>query len=457
MPDGSLFRRQEGRVRAPWRAPINPLFGLVHGARNDGLKFFTEMGAHREVVDFPNPFGRFYLVNDPNLIHRVLEGNYRNYPKSDFYQRVRPIFGAGLFELEGDEWKHKRQVIQPAFHRQQIEAMATLMVDEIAELIDTWEQQPGRRLDVCPPLMQMTFRVITRCISNADIPGDMDELTDALTLIMREGERVLWALVPQLHSLPGPRRTRLKKALATFDACMYALIQDRIRSGKQHGDLLDLLLAQTDPDTGEMVSPQVLRDDLMTILIAGHETTAMAIAWSCAMISKHPDIRDKLKAEVDTVLGDRRPVLADLKELRYTGMVVEEALRLYPPFWSISRKAEQDDMLGDYHIAAGSTLMLCPYVTHRNPVYWRDPERFDPERFSPEQSEGRPKYAYFPFGGGPRVCLGKAFALMEAKLYLAMMVQKFALDLVPGQRLGAEPMISLRPLEGLEMEIRSIR
>ena len=268
---------------------------------------------------------------------------------------------------------------------------------------------------------------------------------------MREGERVLWALFPFLQSLPGPRHSRLKKALKVFDDCMYALIRERLESGVQQGDLLDMLLAQKNPQTGEMVSMRELRDDLMTILIAGHETTAMAIAWSCAMISRNPSLRQTLRAEVDTVLGGRLPTLADLPKLEFTGMIVEEALRLYPPFWSISRKALADDALGDYRIPAGSTLMLCPYVTHRNPRYWKNPEAFDPQRFSAAERDSRPKYAYYPFGGGPRVCLGKAFALMEAKLYLAMLTQRMALDLVLGQQLDAEPMISLRPKGGIHM------
>jgi cytochrome P450 len=318
-------------------------------------------------------------------------------------------------------------------------------------MLHQWVERAGQPFDVCPPLMQMTFKVITRSISNAEIPGDMDELTDSLTIIMREGERVLWALFPFLQSLPGPRHSRLKKALKVFDDCMYELIRERLESGKPQGDLLDMLLAQKNPQTGEMVSMRELRDDLMTILIAGHETTAMAIAWSCAMISRNPILRHMLRAEVDAVLGGRLPTLADLPKLEFTGMIVEEALRLYPPFWSISRKALADDALGDYRIPAGSTLMLCPYVTHRNPRYWKNPEAFDPQRFSAAEREARPKYAYYPFGGGPRVCLGKAFALMEAKLYLAMLTQRMALDLVLGQQLDAEPMISLRPKGGIHM------
>jgi enediyne biosynthesis protein E7 len=331
-----------------------------------------------------------------------------------------------------------------------------MMNDEIACMLDAWEPRArgGEAFEISMPLMHMTYNVITRALCNTDVRDELHELSRALTLILREGERILWALVPALHTLPGPRMMRLKAALKAFDRSILRLIDRRMNGEEAQGDLLDLLLAQTDPETGKPVGFQVLRDDLMTMLIAGHETTAMALAWSCMMMSRHPEVRDRVKAEVSEVLGGRAPTLQDLGRLQYTGWVIDEALRIYPPFWTISRKATQDDRLGPYTIPKGATLMMCPYVTHRNPHYWPNPEGFVPERFAAEQSAARPTYAYLPFGGGPRVCLGKNFALMEAKLYLALLAQRYELDLIPGQVLEPEPMISLRPRAGIHMAIR---
>ncbi len=447
MPDWPL--------RAPPRATVNPLTGLYRGARGgDPLHFFLSHGVHADVVEFPSPFGKFYLVNEPAYIEHVLEGNWKNYPKSDFYKRVRTLFGEGLFELEGEEWKRKRLTMQPAFHRQAIDRLGVVIADQVDLSLREWQDDGGAAIDITRPLMQMTINVISRALCTSLVPGDMNRITDALTVIMREGESLLWSLAPSLHALPSPRRSRVRRALQVFDQAIYDLIRARLDANARHDDLLDLLLAQKDAATGAPVSLQVLRDDLTTMIIAGHETTATAIAWTCALLSKHPEVLRRATAEVDSVLGDRRPTMQDLPKLGYIGRIVQEALRLYPPFWTISRRAEQPDRLGPYAIPAGATLMICPYVTHRNPRYWPNPEGFDPERFTAAEAAARPKYAYFPFGGGPRICLGRSLALMEAEIYLAMLLQRYVLDLSPTHRMEAEPMISLRPRYGLPMVVR---
>lgn len=439
----------------PRRAAINRLTGLYRGARGaDPLHFFIRHGVHADVVEFPSPFGKFYLVNEPAYIEHVLEGNWRNYPKSDFYKRVRTLFGEGLFELEGEEWKRKRLTMQPAFHRQAIERLGAVIVEQVDLSLADWRDGGDAEIDITRPLMQMTINVISKALCTSRVPGDMNAITDALTIIMREGESLLWSLAPGLHALPSPHRAKVRKALAVFDRAIYDLIRQRIEENVRHDDLLDLLLAQKDPVTGDPVSWQVLRDDLTTMIIAGHETTATAIAWTCALLSRHPGVMRRATAEVDTLLGGRAPTIQDLPRLQYINHVVQEALRLYPPFWTISRRAEQADRLGPYEIPAGATLMLCPYVTHRNPRYWRNPEGFDPDRFAEAQIARRPKYAYFPFGGGPRICLGRSLAMMEAEIYLAMLLQRYTFELSPVSRLEAEPMISLRPRHGLPMVIR---
>ncbi len=438
----------------PIKAEGIGFFGLFRGARRDPLHFFLRAVEGKDIVEFPNPLGRFFLVNNPQYIGRILQHNYKNYPKSPYYDRVRPIFGDGLFELEGAAWRRKRQTVQPAFHKERVEALASMMIEETERLLDGWEAhaEASTSLDIVPPLMQMTFRVITRALCGADIPGDTDTLTKSLTVIMRAGERVLWSPLPFLYRLPSAHKTRLKRALNTFDTMIYALIKKRQESDEWHDDLLDMLLAVRDSEMGQPLSYRELRDDLMTLLIAGHETTGQAIAWACYLLSKDPHILRKLREENREILGDRRPGLSDLDAMPYNLMVVQETLRLFPTFWTLSRRAENDDTLGPYHIPAGSTLMVSPYVSHRNPSIWHNPEGFDPERFGSEDT--RSQFAYIPFGGGPRVCIGKNFALMEAQLCLAMLVQRFRLELVPGYRTEPLPMISLRSSHGIRMAIK---
>ena len=443
----------------PPRADLNPLTGLLRGARTDPLDFFVNLGRGRDIVELPNPTGKFYLVNDPEMIGRVLEGNYRNYPKSDYYHRVRALFGEGLFELEGEEWKKKRQAVQRPFHRPNIEPLVGLMAQEIEALFDAWEAkaETGEAFDICPSLMTLTLSVISRALCGSRVDADMAELADALAIVMREGEKILWSLAPALHRLPTPNHFKVRRAMAVIDGMIHRLVKSRIDSGEHHGDLLDTLLSQRD-EAGEPVSLRVIRDDLLTMLIAGHETTAVAIGWATAAMSRNPYVAARLKAEADQALGHRPPTAADLRNLPYAAWTFQEAIRLFPPFWTISRgAAAADELTGQdgrrYAIPKGATLMLCPYVTHRNAKHWRNPEAFMPERFAPEQAAGRHKWAYLPFGGGPRACLGKHFAMIEGQLYLAMLARRFTLHLEPGQKLAAEAMISLRPQAGIHMTV----
>lgn len=441
---------------APYRAPINPFVGLVQGARQEPLEFFTGFGVEHDLVELPSPFGRFYLVNRPEVIEHILERNHKNFPKSEFYQRVRYLFGDGLFELEGETWKRKRQMVHPWFRRDFISSLATMMTTEIGRLLDDWQghADKGEVIAVNPPLMKMALNVVSQALCSRPVSGDMEKATEALAVVMKQGEKVLWSLAPAVHRLPTPQRYRVEKAVRCFDETMYGVIRERLEMADEDrpGDLLDKLLTQKTP-AGEPVPLGEIRDDLLTMLVAGHETTAVAITWASAMLSRHPEIRARVRAEVDAVLGGRVPTAADLPALPLTAAAFQEALRLYPPFWTISRRALEDDEVMGWRIPAGATLMISPYVTHRNPRFWSNPEAFDPTRFLGEAPARRTKYAYLPFGGGPRVCLGRQFALMEGTLYLAMLVQRYDLDLEPGQKLEAEAMISLRPKRDIRMRV----
>jgi cytochrome P450 len=444
-------------TKTPTRAKVAPFIGLFHGARKDPLHFFLKAAESCEVVEFPNAVGRFFLINEPEIVDQVLRAKHRNYPKSQYYERVRPLFGDGLFELEGEKWKLKRQTMQPAFHKQATEGLAQIIVDEVGATLEDWGALADRReaFDIVPPLMQMTFKIITKAMCGTALPHDVEEISDALTTILQAGERLLWAAFPAVHHLPSPRKARLKRALETFDRFILDLVEKRREMPDEEVLLIDLLLASRNPETGAPLSERELRDDLMTMLIAGHETTALAIAWACYLLSKNPQVHDKLRQENRAVLGGRVPSLADLQKLDYHRAVINETLRLYPPFWTLSRQAVADDVLSGYHIPAGATVMVAPYVLHRHPRYWSNPEGFYPERFSDPDLAKAGNFAYFPFGGGPRVCIGKNLALIEAQLYLAMLVQRFDLELQPGWRVEPRPMISLRPSDGIRMRVKA--
>jgi cytochrome P450 len=432
------------------------MIGILRAASKDPLGFFTS-AAERfgDVVRFNAGQHWLYLLRNPDDIAQVFQQNHANYRKSRYYAKAIPIFGEGMFVAEGEAWRRKRTLIQPAFHKQKLDALATLMTDTGAETIERWRASAGSGapLDIAPEMMRASLLVVIKAFFSVDFPGETSAMTRALTTLMHAGERRIWAPFSLPLSFPTPENRRIREAIATFDRAIFELIEARRRSGVAQDDLLSLILDSRFEDTGEPMSNREIRDELMTMVIAGHETTAMAIAWACHLLSRHPEAAEKLMAEVDAVLAGRTPTVADLANLAYTKMVIQEGMRIYPPFWSMSREAIGDDELGGFHIPAGSVVMLCPYVVHRNPAVWEDPERFDPERFSAERSRGRPKFAYFPFGGGPRICVGSAFAMMEATLLLAMITQRYRMEPSPGHPIEPQAMISLRPRQGLPMRL----
>lgn len=443
------------RPKAPGPKMV-PVLGLIRAARRDPLEFFTRMAReHGSVVRFEAGLQPLHLLSSADHIAHVLVQNHTNYVKSAYYDKVRPIFGAGMFVVNGEDWKRKREFAQPAFKRHKFDSLAEAMADCTADMLDRWEgaRNTGMPLDVAAEMMQLSLRIVFRAFFGTDFQGRMNNVTEALTVIMQEGEKRIWALASAPNWLPTARNRRLREALRVFDECIYDLIEQRRREGATGDDLLSMLVAMN-MDSGEAaISDREMRDDLMTLIIAGHETTAMAVSWSWYLLSRDGFAAGALREEAQRVLGDRQPNAADLRELTYAKQVVQEAMRLYPPFWTISRMAVKDDEIDGYRIPAKSTVMLCPYVTHRDPEVWDNPDKFDPDRFSTARSAGRPRFAYFPFGGGPRICIGANFAMMEATFVVAMAAQRFRMRLVPGQDVAPQPMISLRPRNGLLMTL----
>lgn len=435
-----------------------PLLGVAHHVRNDPLGFSLRMAReYGGMVAFKLATNQVFMMSRPEYFQHILVDNYRNYHKSAFYQTLRPIFGNGLVTSEGETWKRQRQLAQPSFHRKRLDDIARGMAGEIGAMLDGWGRRAtrGEPVDVAAEAMELALGNIAHAMFGTDVRDEFRAINRDIAIILRRAEQRIWSPLTAPAPLPTPANLRSRRATAGLDRIVYRVIRERRETGEDRLDLLSMLLAARYEDTGEGMTDEELRDMVLTILVAGHETVGTAAAIVYYLVSKHPDVEARLTAEVDAVLGGRTPTFADLHDLPYVGQVVQEALRLYPSAWTISRQALADDAIDGVRIPAGATTMLSPYIMHRNPEFWDNPEAFDPSRFEPEQVARRPKHAYVPFGGGPRTCIGANFALTELKLLLAMTCQRFRMQLVPGCRLVLEPMISLRPSAPLTMTLRA--
>jgi cytochrome P450 len=303
-------------------------------------------------------------------------------------------------------------------------------------------------------MMRLTLKIVSVALFSTDISADADRLGQAVRETFEHVSYRMNHAFSLPESVPTRRNRRFKQSLRLLDEMVFGLINRRRRTGEDKGDLLAMLLAARDEDTGEGMSNQQLRDEVMTLILAGHETTGAALSWTWYLLSQNPEARSKLQAELDNELNGRTPAFEDLDRLAYNRMVFAESMRLYPPAWGLPREAIGDDTLGGHHIPARSLVNLSQWVTHRHPDFWEKPEQFDPERFTPERSEGRPRFAYFPFGAGARQCIGNNFALMEAQLALATLAQRFTLDLVPGHPVEPDPTFTLRARHGMMMRIK---
>jgi cytochrome P450 len=394
-----------------------------------------------------------FVLRTPEAVKHVLVDNSRNYSVGINTRLMMGYWlGEGLFVSEGDNWLRQRRLMQPTFHRHVIQSYGTLMTEAALDLCHRWKERGESPFDLFEEMQQLTLYVAAKAFLNVDIRGDAAAFGHAVGEMVefygRWVRTAILALVPPRYMTYVPR---FRRALNTMDTIVYRLIAERRQSVATQDDLLSLLLNARDEETGESMSDQQLRDEVMTLLFAGHETTASALTWTFYLLSKHPDVRQRLQEELEKVLAGREPNLDDLTALPYTRQVIQESLRLYPPAWGLFRVAVEEDTLLGYRIRPKDRIALSPYVIHRNPVYWPDPERFDPDRFEAKQAEARPRYAYLPFGGGARQCIGQHFAMLEMQLVLATLAQHFTLDLVPNHPVIPEALITLRPRHGMHM------
>lgn len=429
-----------------------PVIGMLPQLRADPIRTFLDAAdEYGDVVHLKAGPYHGYLLSDPADIKHVLQDNARNYHKSPLYERLKDGIGHGLLTSEDAFWLRQRRLAQPAFHRQRLVAMADTMVACAARALDAWEDRAdrGEPLDLVGEMMSLTQAIIVRTMFSTDLGSAADIVNRTWPIINQRIGETFWSTKLETK-LPIPANRRFARALHELESVVYRIIAERRDSRRDEADLLSMFLSARDEETGEGMTDRQLRDEVMTMLLAGHETTSLLLSWTYYVLSQHPGAAQRIADEVDGVAGDAPPGFAHLERLTWTRMVLEEVLRLYPPAWGFSRLALHEDEIGGYRVPEGSIVFLIPFVLHRRPKLWTDPERFDPERFAPGRESGRHRFAYLPFGAGPRGCIGNQFAMVEAQLIVASIAQRYRVELAPGQAIRPDPLITLRPKPGIQ-------
>ncbi|HYH85197.1 MAG TPA: cytochrome P450 [Pyrinomonadaceae bacterium] len=421
----------------------------VYSFSRDPLKFLARMAReYGDVVRFRAGPQRVFLLNHPDYVRDILVTHHERFIKGRALQRAKRLLGEGLLTSEGDFHRRQRRLAQPAFHRQRVNSYGRVMSEFAAKTSESWRD--GETLDVSEEMMRLTLAVVGKTLFDADVESDADEVGASLTEVMGLFGYLMLPFSELLEKLPLPPRRRFERARARLDAVIYRIIEERRRSGADRGDLLSMLLFAVDEegDRTGMTNEQ-LRDEVMTLFLAGHETTANLLSWTWHLLAQNPEAERALHAELDRVLeGGRLPTAEDVPALRYTEMVVAEAMRLYPPAWAIGRLSIEDHEVAGFRIPRGSLVLVSQFLLHRDARFFPDPETFDPERFTQEAKDARPQFCYFPFGGGVRRCIGEGFAWMEATLMLATLARRWTLRPAPGHTVEIQPRITLRPGKG---------
>jgi cytochrome P450 len=426
------------------------LFGNAADFRRDQLGFY--MSCAREYGDFVQtrlgPY-RMLLVYHPDAIEELLVTRNRDFVKSPGVRRLRPLVGDGLFLSEGDTWLRQHRLVQPAFHRQRLAAYGDVMTAFTQRHLAGWKD--GGVVDMHAEMMALTQAIVAKTFFDADVSGDAHEAGQAAEVVMRDFGARLQTFLVLPYWLPTPRNLRSRRAIRRLDGLVHRIIEARRSNPQDRGDLLSMLVDAQDAEDGTRMTAQQVRDEVMTLFLAGHETTAVALSWTWYLLAGHPDVEARLGDELRTVLEGRAPTAADLPRLRYADMVLTESMRLYPPAYGLGRQAARATEISGQSVARGDILVVPTYVVQRDARWFEEAEAFRPERWAGDLARNLPRYAYFPFGGGPRQCIGNGFATMEAVLLLATIAQRFRLSLAPGQRITPTPYVTLRPEPGIRM------
>lgn len=434
-PKGGLFNRR-----------------LISYSRRDPLSFVTSIACdYGDISHFRIGGERVFFLNHPDYIKFVLVTHYANFLKGRGKQRVQSLLGRGLLLSEGDVHRRQRQLVLPAFHRQRIGAYAEVMAQYAARHSSQWED--GQTLDIRQEMMRLTIAIVGKTLFDTDVESEVSEIQDCVEAAMHTFKAFRLPLAGRLEHFPLPHVRRSRKAGERLKAIIHRMVAERRESGRDRGDLLSmLLLSRGEEMDGEPMSDEQIYDEALTILLGGYETVALALTWTLYLLSQHPEVEAKLHGEVDAVLdGGRMPTVDDLPRLRYAEMVCAESMRLYPPVWRLVRRAIKDFEVGGYVVPAGALVVMSQYAMHRDRRYFPEPLRFDPERWMPEAKASRPAYSYFPFGGGPRRCIGEGFAWMEAILLLATLTRRRRFHLLPENVIELLPLHTLRSKNSILM------
>ena len=453
-----------------------PLVGSALDFGRAPIKFVTDnFNEFGDIIYFKLGIRDHYQVNNPDYIKHILQDNNSNYAKAKDYDELKLLLGQGLLTSEGDYWLRHRRIAQPAFHHKQLASLANTMTDSANLMLNNWENlsktglrdTPGTRsaaniennIELGYEMMRVTLEIVSKTLLSTDVTSDVPVVGKALTFALQYVNDRIVSPFTMPTWLPTPKNLRFARYVKMLNKVVLGIIAERRKNrdpskkGEKYleNDLLTMLMETSDEETGHVMNDEQLRDEVMTIFLAGHETSANALTWIWYLLSQHPQIESKLHAELQQVLDGRTPSVEDIPKLKYTKQIIEEGMRLYPPVWIIGRKATADDEIGGYKIPKNSDILIIPYVNHHHPGFWEEPEVFNPERFTPENSKNRHRYHYFPFGGGQRFCIGSNFAMMEMQLLLATIAQRFRLRLAPGHKVEKNPLVTLRPKYGMMM------
>ena len=437
--------------------PKARLFGAsLFPFRRNPLTFMSELAAkYGDIAFFRSGVERFFLINHPEYVKDMLVTSARKFAKGRALERSRLLLGSGLLTSEGEVHLRQRRLMQPAFHRQRIAGYAQAMVNYAQHWRERWRD--GEEIDIHQQMTSLTLAIVGKTLFDADVERDTSEVVSAITDAFSLFHLIMVPFSEFLEKLPFSPVKKLTRARERLDAVIYRIIEARRQAGEDRGDLLSMLLRAQDTGAegdGAGMSNQQLRDECITLFLAGHETTANLLTWTWYLLAQHPAAAEKLYAEVDSALAARLPSFDDVDRLPYAEMVVSESLRMYPPAWIVGRRALEDHQFGDYTVPKGSLVAASPWIMHHDARYFPEPFNFDPERWQPGPRAARPKFSYFPFAAGPRQCIGEGFAWAEAILILATVAQKWRMELVPGQHIDVYPMITLRPNGPVKMTLQ---
>jgi cytochrome P450 len=435
--------------------------GPIRGLRTRPLEYLLEIA--RDYGDFSYfKLGKFhsYLVLDPRALKHILCDTSGNYTKENpHWDQLRLFAGRGIFTNDGPIWKKHRRIAQPSFQRDGIEVYSSVMIKRARELLGILEKQSqsGEIVDISKETSRVALKTVGETLLNLDLSHEAESFEDLLKTLLSEAEHRITSPFPLPLWIPTSRNLKVRRATQTLDQIIFKLIQERKQTQSAPHDLLNAYMTTPDEETGKVMSDQQLRDELVTIILAGHETTAIILTFTIYLLAKFPETLRRIRDELRETLDGRDPKFEDISNLKFMKRVVQEVIRLYPPVWNITRTPGEDDRVLGYDVPKGSLMFISPYVLNHHPSFWKNPEGFDPERWVPGGEGEKNRHIYIPFGLGQRMCLGQSFALTEIQIILAMVLQKYEFELVPGYSEKIQPSLSLRPQNGIHVRVKSLR